>query len=197
LRKQAQTLDEARDKLRKQYRGSRVTKTQIKIDEATEVELAVLKTKASFLKAAGYSHTYIADALGTTRSIVGHWFEDPQLRAETMELTNDIVGGALKLLKTYGLELIEMEMEIARQSDDKTALSAIQDMLDRIGLTKINKSEGVTRVEQHETVSISDPAGLIEKLRDAPPEVQQQAAQHMESMMALMSEHTDADVTHE
>ena len=197
MRKTQGTLAEQRNKMKRNYRrgpraeGVRVTD----LSTLTEVELAVMKAKACFLKASGYSHTYIAQALHTTRSTVGHWFEEPEMRAEVLAINQDIVGGSLKLLKTYAVELVEMLMEIARTSDDKTALQAITEGLDRMGLTKVNKSEGRTVHETKTELEISDPHGLIDKLKDADPAAQQAAAEHMEALMAITAEHTSADVT--
>ena len=117
------------------------------------------------------------------------------MRAEVLKINEDMVGGSMKLLKTYAVELIEMLMEIARTSDDKTALTAITEGLDRMGLTKVNKSEGRSVIETKTDIEITDPHGLIDKLKDAPPEAQQAAAEHMEALMAITSEHTDANVT--
>jgi hypothetical protein len=196
-RKNAQTIEEGRAAIKRRYkiRGRAEVVRRGSLDDLSDVELAVLKTKACFLKAAGFSHTYIADALDTTRSIVGHWFEDPAMRAEVLTINDDMIGGALKLIKTYSIEFIEILVDIARTSDDKTALSAVQDGLDRMGLTKVNKSEGVSVHETRTDITITDPHGLIDKLKDAPPEVQQKAAEHMEALMSITAEHTDANVT--
>lgn len=192
-RKQAGTIEEQRQEIKRHYvRGSK-GQTKRGIDKLSDIEIAVMKTKACFLKAAGYSHTYIGDALGVTRSVVGHWFEEPEMREEVAQINADIVGGALKLLKTYGLELIEMLMEIARTAEDKTALAAITDALDRMGLTKVNKSEGRTVHESKTEIEFTDPHGLVEKLKNAPPEAQQAAAEHMEALMALTGEHIGDD----
>ena len=197
MRKTQGTLAEQRNKLKRNYRRGQKAEGVRVVDLSTlaDVELEVMKVKACFLKAAGYSHTYIAQALNTTRSIVGHWFEDPEMRAEVLKINEDMVGGSMKLLKTYAVELIEMLMEIARTSDDKTALTAITEGLDRMGLTKVNKSEGRSVIETKTDIEITDPHGLIDKLKDAPPEAQQAAAEHMEALMAITSEHTDANVT--
>jgi hypothetical protein len=196
MRKSAGTLAEQRNKMKRNYRrGQRAEGIRIvDLSSLSEVELEVMKTKAAFLKAAGYSHTYIAQALNTTRSIVGHWFEEPEMRQEVVRINEDIVGGSLKLLKTYAVELVEMLMEIARTSDDKTALQAITEGLDRMGLTKVNKSEGRSVIETKTDIEITDPHGLIDKLKDAPPDAQQAAAEHMEALMAITSEHTGMNV---
>jgi hypothetical protein len=196
VRKTAGTLAQQRNKMKRNYRrGQRAEGVRVvDLSPLSDVELEVMKTKAAFLKAAGYSHTYIAQALNTTRSIVGHWFEEPEMRAEVVRINEDIVGGSLKLLKTYAVELVEMLMEIARTSDDKTALQAITEGLDRMGLTKVNKSEGRSVIETKTDIEITDPHGLIDKLKDAPPEAQQAAAEHMEALMSITSEHTGVNV---
>jgi hypothetical protein len=200
MRKKAETLEQARNEIKREYKrgprseGRKVTNP----DTWSEVERAVARESACFFKAAGFSHNYIGDALNLTRGQIGHWFEEPAMQERYRAISADMKNGAIKLLKSYAIEIVESLMTIARTTDDeKLAASVLQDLADRIGLTKVSRTESATTATQKSEVEITDPAGLVEKLKDAPPEVQQQAAQHMEGMMALMAEHIDtADVTH-
>ena len=96
-------------------------------------------------------------------------------------------------MKTYFIELIEMLMGIARSTDDeKMVLDIFREFADRIGASKVNKSESaalnINKNEEHTHIDITDKTGLVERLRDAPPEVQQAAAEKMADLMALVSE---------
>jgi hypothetical protein len=119
------------------------------------------------------------------------WFEDQAMRNHVAEIQTYMLDGAVKLLRSYAIELVEMLVEIARTADDKVALAAITEGLDRMGMSKVNKSESVTAQTLTERVEITDTTGIIEKLKDAPPEVQQAAAESMERLMSLAAEFSD------
>lgn len=198
-RKSAATLEDQRADVKKRYvHGPRSRREVVNFESLSEVEQAVKKEAACFLKAADYSMSYIAEALGTTRGTVRGWFDsDPQMRVRVAEIQKDYVNGAITLLKTYAVELIEMLVNIAREATDpKVRIQAITEALDRMGLSKVNKSESAAVVENRSTVDITDKSGLVAAMKDAPPEVQQAMAQKAEEMLALAAEHTDRSVTH-
>ena len=199
-RKTGATLDEQRRDIKRRYRkhGTRAERRLVNVDSMTETERAVKKEAACFLKAADYSYTYIGNALGISKSAVRKWFdEEPAMRSRVVAIQKEYVDGAVMLLKTYAIELIEMLVEIARSDiDPKVRIQAITEALDRMGLSKVNKSESaVTKTDRHE-VDLTDKTGLVAAMQDAPPEVQQEMARKLEEVQALASEHTDRDVTH-
>lgn len=192
------TLDEQRNDIKRAYKhGPRARKEIVNFDNLSEVEKATKLEAACFLKAASYSYTYIGEALGTTRGAVKGWFQDnPKMAERVAEIQADFLNGAIKLLRTYAVELVEMLVNIARTSDDdKIRIQAITEALDRMGLAKVNKSESVSKITEGQEINIVDRTGLVDALKEAPPEVQQQAAQHMEALLALSAEHTSQDVT--
>jgi len=198
-RKTGETLTEQRASIKKRYKhGTRARRELVNPDKLTEVERAVKKEAACFLKAANYSFHYIGDALGLSRSAVRKWFEeDENMRKRVMEIQNDYVDGAVSLLKTYAIELIEMLVEIARGDyDPKTRILAITEALDRMGLSKVNKSESAVVKTDKKEFDITDKTGLMEAMQDAPPEVQQEMARKLDEAMSLAAEHTDRSVTH-
>lgn len=197
-RKTGATLTELRNDVKKRYkRGRKVEKRITSLESLSDIEFATKREAACFLKAADYSYSYIGEALNTTTSIVKHWFEEPAIRARVVEIQKDFLDGAVKLLRTYAIELIEMLVEIARTtSDDKIAIQAITEALDRMGLAKVNKSESAASVVHKSEFDLTDKTGLVVAMKDAPPQVQQEMATKMEELMALAAEHTDRDVTH-
>lgn len=198
-RKSASSLQDQRTTIKKRYKhGARARRDLVNFNSLTETEKAVKQEAACFLKAADYSHTYIAEALGTTRGVVKGWFVDlPSMRERVAEIQADYIDGAVKLLRTYAIELIEMLVDIARSDvDPKVRIQAITEALDRMGLAKVNKSESAAVVTNRSTLDIVDRTGLAEAMKAAPPEVQQEMAAKMDELMALAAEHTDRDVTH-
>lgn len=191
MRKAASSLDEQRTQIKKVYmRGKKQNGGSIRgLDELGEIELAVVRESACFYKAAGYPHSYIAEALDLSVAQVRKMFkEDPAMVANVQKISQNLVDGAAKLLRTYAVELVEMLVEIARTTlDEKIAVQCIIEALDRIGLTKVSKSDSV--VTNKSQIEFTDTTGLVERTRNAPPEVQQAMAKHAESIVSLLGEH--------
>lgn len=197
-RKKLTDLEKQRDKIKRSYvrgpRAHRVARGQL----PAEVE-AARKIQAAYLRAADYSYDYIAEACQVSATTVKKWFDDPKMDELVAKVIVDQVDGAQHLLKSYAIELIEMLVNIARETeDDETRRKVINDALDRIGLAKVNKSQSVVQTDNTDRtqIEITDKTGLVEKLRTAPPEVQAAAAEHMEALLSIAAEHTDEEVTH-
>lgn len=198
-RKKAETLEQARAQLRRPHkRGRKVERKVTSEANLSEFDRAVKRQMACFLKAQDFSYSYIADALDLGKSVVTRWFQEPEMQEMTAKVQDSWTDSAIKLMRSYAIELVEMAVQIARTADDKIAKDVIFELLDRMGMAKVNKSESLGKVinENRDLLEISDPNGLIDKLRNAPPEIQQQAAAHMEALMAITAEHTEEDVTH-
>lgn len=198
-RKTGTTLSESREAIRKRYkRGNKVAKVVRGEGTLSDVELAIRKETACLLQAAGFSHSYIADALSLTRGVVGGWFKnDQEMVKRVAQIHEEIIDGSVKLLRSYTLEAIEMLMEIARKTeDDEVARKCLNDILDRAGVSKVNKSESAAVVTKKAEVDITDKSGLADALREAPVEVQVAMAEKMDELLAMAAEHTDRDLTH-
>lgn len=202
-RKTAGTLEQQRNRIKRDYkRGPR--KENILRGEAglSAVDREVAQRMSVYLKAQNFSFNYIADAVGVHRNTVRKWFDNEELNlaAHVAEVQRDMADGAVKLLKTYAIELIEELMNLFRTTEDEALAAKLGlELLDRLGVTKVNKSESKTAAtirEEHE-VSITDKTGLLSELRNAPPEVQARAADLMDEFMAMAAEHTEQDVTHD
>lgn len=193
-RKTAGTLEEQRNRIKSQYRrGPRSVKSIVSLENFSEAEILVKREAACWLKASDYSYSYIADALHISKEVVKEWFGEPEMQERVATVLADVVSGALMLLRGYTIELVEMLVDIARTSDDKTALNAITEALDRLGMAKVNKSESVVSNLNKQQVEITDSTGLLESLRDAPPEVQQAAARKLQELQDLAAEFTEGD----
>lgn len=197
-RKTAGSLDEVRAGVRKTYmRGTRSRKELINFNNLTSSERWIKEEQACLLKAAGFSYTYIGEAIGQSRGTVKSWFADAEMQARTQAFQKDFIDGAVKLVRTYAIELFEMLVEIARdgQIDPRVRIQAITECLDRMGLAKVNKSESAATKTIKSTVDIVDKTGLLTAMKEAPPEVQQEMAQKLDDIMGLVAEHSDRDVT--
>ena len=192
-------LEKSRDKIKRRYAAGPRSERVVRGALPPDIE-AARRIQAAYLRAGDYSFDYIAEAVGMSATVVRKWFDDPEMDKLVAKIIEDQVDGAQALLKSYSIELIEELVNIVRTSDDmETRRKAINDALDRIGLAKVNKSQSVveTNNTDRSVVDITDKTGLVEKLRDAPPEVQAKAAEHMEQLLAIAAEHTDAEgLTH-
>ena len=200
-RKTGRTLSDSREQISRRYKRGSLVNRAVKGDaNMSEQELAWRKETACLLIAAGFSESYAAEALGTTKGVVNGWFKnDERMHARVIQVKDEITTGALKLMRGYLLEAVEMLMSIARSTDDEAlAVRVLQDFLDRGGISKVNKSESLSSAEIKKTteVELTDKSGLADALKDAPPEVQMRIAEQMDEILALASEHTERDVTH-
>lgn len=168
-------------------RGKRKVRKIEREDDLDAAQLEWKKSYAVFLKAADFSYGYMSDILGVTRSIVKHWFEDPQMRVRVTEIQSDITEGAIKHLKRAQLELIELLLQMARnESDAAVRLRAIESGLDRTGLSKVNKSESKLTKEEKETHEFSPE--FFERLEGLPLETQHKLAEMATEMESMIRE---------
>lgn len=198
-RKQAADLEGVRSDIKKRYKqaGTKSRREIVSFESLSDQEKWLAKERMALLKAAGFSYTYIAEACDMTRGTVKKLFqEDPEIAKRVAEFQQDFIDGAVKLVKTYTIEIFEMLMEIARdkQIDPKTRITAMTEMLDRAGLAKVNKSQ--SEVTKKNQVDITDKTGILAAMESASPEAQQAMAEKLEQALAIASEHTDKDVTH-
>lgn len=163
-----------------------------KQDDIAPEELQWMHTRAVLLKAADKSYNYIGDTIGVTTAIVRAWFDDAELglRGQVAELQSDWLQAARDLMEHYSLEAVEGLMEIARASttDAETARKCYIDVLDRVGLIKVSKSESV--VDNRSTEKI-DGADFFERIKGLPVETQQEIAALSQQMEVLIASKKD------
>lgn len=178
--------------VRRGGRKRRKVENESDLDAAT---LAWKKDYAVFLKASDHSYRYISDVLGVTTRMVRGWFEDEPMKKKVLEVQADMIDGALKLLKRYSVEAVEILMDVARRARDTSdwseAIRAVEAVLDRAGLAKVNKSESqVVRTDRHET-DIS--ATMFDKLESLPVETQSKLAELAAEMERVVGEAKGAE----
>lgn len=191
---------EARADIKRKYKRGRKTEKVLTGESALDETQRIVKRELfCYLKAQDFSYNYISDSLGISKDTMKKWAQEPEIRERVTEIATDFVEGAIKYARTYAIEMLEMLAEIARTThDDKTAIMAITEFLDRIGLTKVNKSESKSAqtIREERSVDITDKTGFLDAIDQAPPHVQAQVAAKLEEAFSLASEHTERNMTH-
>lgn len=142
------------------------------------------------LKLAGYNNTQMARVIGISRDQVGEYLREPGVEEKLVFMRERIPQAALELLQGYMIEAVQAIVDVLRKSeDDKYVLQAASEILDRSGLPKASKQERLN-VNEDRTIFTDD--GIVERLREASPEVQEEAAQIVEQLEKLLTAHADA-----
>jgi hypothetical protein len=193
-KKRATTIVEQRRDIARRYKRGTVGKSRKarKIDDETQLDadaLSFKKAYAVFLKASDFPYSYISDNLGVTRGLVKRWFEDEKMQENVREVQDDILNGAYNYIKTYAIEAVEGIAEVGRKSPDwKVSLQAWSDLLDRMGLTKVNKSESVQTRTDEQIVTLGVDEEMLEKIEALPEETQDKIAELTTELQALVED---------
>lgn len=143
------------------------------------------------LKLAGYSNIQIGQVVGISKGQVKVFLETPEAVELLIELRAKIPAAALELLHGYMIEAVQAVVDVMRKSpDDKMVLAAASEILDRGGMPKTSRQE--KKSDQTQTLNVTDD-GLLDRLREAPPEVQEHAAQIVEDLEKMLSEHAQVE----
>jgi transcriptional regulator with XRE-family HTH domain len=194
-RSTAGTLAQQRETLKR--RGHKKVKTVTSHEALPDFERRLKQQMLAHLKAGGFSTTYCADALGVSKATIDRWLadEDLALRKDIEEISANYIAAGVTLMQGYLIEIVESLMDVFRTTEDEQlAVKIGLEILDRLGVSKVNKSESVTAatLRQQSEVDIVDKTGILETVRNAPPNVQARMAEHAESLLAMAQEHADA-----
>lgn len=147
------------------------------------------------LKLAGYNNTQMARVIGISRNQVAQILDSPEVTERLVLLRSALPAAALELMEGYAIEAVQVVVDIMRSTpDDQIALKAAVEVLDRTGLPKVTKQERHNTEE--ELLTVTDD-GLLEKLRDASPEVQEEAAVLVERLENLLAAKAEGEVVEE
>lgn len=168
-----------------------------KIENEADLDAATLQWKrdyAVFLKAGDHSYRYMSDVLGVTTRMVRGWFEDEEMLQRVAQVQADMADGALKLLRRYSIEAVELLMRVARKAEKAgdwgDAIKAVEGVLDRTGLSKVNKSESkVTKTEKREVEGFESDFARFQQLS---VEDQRQVADLMEEAQSILARSEEA-----
>jgi hypothetical protein len=141
------------------------------------------------MKLAGYNNTQMARAIGISRNQIADILAAPEVTEKLTLLRSKLPAAAMDLLEGYMIEAVQAIVDVMRSSgDDKLVLQAAAEVLDRAGLPKASKQERHNVNEDQITVTDD---GLVDRLREASPEVQEEAAQLVERLESLLAASTE------
>ncbi len=175
------------DRIRRRYKVDVNKKRRLLPGEIPHVQNMIV-----VLRLAGYSNVQIARIIGISRNQVTDHLKEPAVAELLVSLRARLPQAALDLLQGYMIEAVQAIVDVMRRSgDDKYILQAASEILDRAGLPKASKQERHTIEE--ERVTFTDD-GIVESLREAPIEVQEEAAQLIERLESILTQENNAPV---
>lgn len=165
-----------------------------------EFERRLKQSQLVFFKAADFPHTYCADVLGVSVTTIKNWLDDEKLglRDKIALTRQSMTASAVKMIDSMMIEIVVGLKDIFDSTADEKLASDIGfELLAIMGVSKVNKSDSRSMhlLHQSSTVNVVDKTGLIEKAKNAPPEVQAAMAESVENLVAILQEHAgDAEV---
>lgn len=176
----AKNKDREATKIRRKYKKNLNLSRKLLPGEKEHVE-----DMAVVLRLAGYSQDQIARVIGLSQNQVSELLRNPVVNEKLVTLRKTLPAAALDLLQDYMIEAVQTVVDVMRSSeDDKIVLQAAGEILDRSGLAKASRQER-HQITENRTVLTDD--GIVERLRQASPELQEQAAQVIEQLETLLS----------
>lgn len=148
-------------------------------------EIIHVQSMVAVLHIAHYTKQQIARIIGISRGQVREFMEAPEVNELIVKMRAELPAAALELMEGYQIEAVQAIVDVMRVSeDDSQVLKAASEILDRTGLPKVSKQEQY-RTNEEKTTFTDD--GIVEALREASPEVQEEAARIIEKLEELLN----------
>lgn len=177
----ARVTDKQIKSIRRRYKTRITTRKRYVAGEEDAISVSV-----AVFKIAGYSNTQIAQVLGISRGQTQGILENSRVKELLVTLRTNLTNAAIELLESYTIEAIQAIIDILRTSpDDNIRLKAAAEILDRSGIPKVSRSE--KKIEEENTTTFTDD-GIVDAIRELPPEAQEQAAQMVEQLEQFLTE---------
>lgn len=177
----AKEKDTESARIKRRYSKNLTLKKKFLPGEVEHVEDMVI-----VLRLAGYSKEQVARIVGMSSDQVTKVLNSPAVSEKLIAFRAALPQAALDLLQGYMIEAVQTLVDIMRMSeDDQVTLKAAGEILDRAGLAKASRQER-HQINENRTTLVDD--GIVEKLRTASPEVQEQAAQAIEMLEKLLTD---------
>lgn len=171
-------------RIRRKYKVEIDKKTRLLPSEIPHVENMIV-----ILKVAGYTRKQMASTIGISRGQVTAILAKPEISEEIGVLRSALPRAALELIQNYMIEAIMAIVDVLRSSsEDKMILQAAGELLDRGGIPKASRQE---RHQVNEDRTTFTDEGILERLREAPVEVQEQAAKMIDEFEKLLGQFAD------
>lgn len=146
------------------------------------------------LKLGGYSNTQIGSTVGISRGQVKELLEEPKTAERLLTLRTNLPGAALDLLHGYSIEAVQAIADVMRATeDDALILKAAAEILDRVGIAKVSKSERDIHNTNENRLTVGAEEGLLESLRQLPPDRQEEAAQMIEQIEKFVADSIEGE----
>lgn len=141
------------------------------------------------LKLGGYSNNQIGSSVGVSRGQVKEILEEPKTAERILDLRQNLPGAAFDLLHGYSIEAVQAIADVMRSTeDDALILKAAAEILDRVGIGKVSKSEREIHNLNENKLTVGAEEGLLDSLRELPPDRQEEAAQMIEQLENFVAE---------
>ena len=141
------------------------------------------------LKLGGYSNNQIGSSVGISRGQVKEILEEPKTAERILDLRQNLPGAAFDLLHGYSIEAVQAIADVMRSTeDDALILKAAAEILDRVGIGKVSKSEREIHNLNENKLTVGAEEGLLDSLRELPPDRQEEAAQMIEQLENFVAE---------
>jgi hypothetical protein len=141
------------------------------------------------LKLGGYSNNQIGSSVGISRGQVKELLDEPKTAERLTELRRNLPGAALDLLHGYSIEAVQAIADVMRGTeDDGLILKAAAEILDRVGIGKVSKSQSEIHNTNENKLTVGAEEGLLESLRQLPPDQQEEAAVMIENLEQFITE---------
>lgn len=146
------------------------------------------------LKLGGYSNNQIGSTVGISRGQVKELLEEPKTADRLFTLRQNLPGAALDLLHGYSIEAVQAIADVMRGTeDDGLILKAAAEILDRVGIGKVSKSEREIHNTNENKFTVGAEEGLLESLRQLPPDRQEEAAQMIEQIEKFVADSIEVE----
>jgi hypothetical protein len=173
----SEVVAKAQQKAKKGYRLN--TKKPRK--GVSDDEIVIIKDMLVSLKlVGGYSNSQCAAIVGLSRGQVKEIVNDPNFKSRLNSLREKLPEAAINLGRAYLVEAVQAVVHVLRtETDNGLVLKAAAELFDRFGIAKVSRSEIKTDPQPTPESEINE--SLMDKLRTAPPELQEQVAALHES----------------
>lgn len=159
-------------RVRKRYKANVSTKRKFTFEGEDEL----IKDMVVVLKLSNYTNTQIASIVGVSRGQVKTILADGNVQKKLISLKAKLPQAALELGRAYLIEAVQSVAHIMRTSnDEQVVLKAAAELFDRFGIPKVSRQESKTDPGDENEGHPVTPQ-LLDRLRQATPEIQERAA---------------------